>query len=73
MPLLSLAVASQLPRRESFFLSLPAGTVGAYFFPVFRIGKVSPPGTPESIPGAGHRPCPGEENEKEGYGVTMVG
>ena len=42
------------------------------FFPVFRMGKVFPPGTPESIPGAGRRPCPGEENEKEGYGVTMV-
>ena len=42
------------------------------FFPVFRMGKVSPPGTPESIPGAGRRPSPGEENEKEGYGVTMV-
>ena len=43
------------------------------FFPVFRMGKVSPSGTPESIPGAGRWPCPGEENEEEGYGVTMVG
>ena len=49
------------------------GRQGLFLFGLPDGDGFPPPGTPESIPGAGRRPCPGEENEKEGYGVTMVG